>query len=198
MCIPLLGRPLWVVFWGDYPFLASVCPCRTNSDRAWWPTCPLQLGEVIRSPWRGGERERRAEMIGALDFEEQQKKGSVELEEKFTIPMAFLCLNNGKSLFIFCFNILSLWSFRTEILALCSLGISSIKQCLCSTLMRAGTQWNGKRPFCVTQVFLGFSINQDTVICLRIRGWGGNTRKFFLLESLRKSAFYCSVNLPAS
>lgn len=47
-------------------------------------------------------------MIGALDFEEQQKKGSVELEEKFTIPMAFLCLNNGKSLFIFCFNILSL------------------------------------------------------------------------------------------
>lgn len=38
--------------------------------------------EGICGSWR---RERRAEMVGVLDFEEQQKQGSVGLEENFPV-----------------------------------------------------------------------------------------------------------------
>ena len=64
--------------------------------------------------------------------------------------------------------------------------------------MRWSTQWNRKRSFCIAQGFLGFSINQDTHIPLRIWGVGGEIMmKFVFWESLWKVSFIL-LSKPAS
>lgn len=190
MSIPLLGRSMWMVLWGDYPFLALMFPCSSSSGRVWWPMCELGWGEKVSAVLGKGRRERRAETL-----KNNRNKALLDLRRTFHAHMALLYLNNGEGTIIFYFITLSLRCFRTGILERYYLDISSVKWCSYSSLIRTGTQRNIEGSSCITQVFPVFSINQETHTCLRI--WRRKiVRKFVFWESLWK-VIYLLLSKPA-
>lgn len=147
------ASPSWVVQFlqcveGVHPFLPQWFQQQWCSRMACVPSAGNRR-ESIWCSWK--ETQRRIEMMSIKLWRATQ----IRLDLRRTSSVAFFHPNGRKSVFIWYFNVLSLWWLRAGILALYSLDSLSFDLCLYSSLMRAGTQRNG--TLCITCI--GSSIN---------------------------------------